>query len=185
MDTLLKSGLGKKSWVVLVVRLALCLPHVVSEGGARAGLEEGDHGLAEEAVRVAHVEELSVLALGEDAEVNCRNILIPCVDNRGSILHELEGGELLKSLLAKLVLDLFFGPLALFLDIETAEIYVILCLPPSKSGKTRNNLLVCHLIKWTCKQTYPTLVVGGGGRPRTPETLTRFSPTCSNLICSS
>jgi hypothetical protein len=136
MDALLQRGLWEKGWVVLVVWFALCLSHVVAEGGTRARHQEGDHALAEEALGISHVEEFAVLALGEDTEVDGGYVLIPGVDDGGTVLHELEHGEFLEGFLAKLVLDLFFGPLAFLLDVETAKIDVVLCLPSSETGKT-------------------------------------------------
>jgi hypothetical protein len=136
MDTLLKGRLGEEGWVVLVIRFALCLSHVVAERGTWARLEEGDHALAEEAVGVAHVEEFAVLALGEDTEVDRGYVLIPCVDDRGAVLHELKEGELLEEFLAEFVFDLLFGPLALLLNVEATEVNMVLCLPSSKAGET-------------------------------------------------
>jgi hypothetical protein len=122
--------------VVLIVWFAFCLSHVVAKGGTGAGLQEGDHALAEESLGVAHVEEFAVFALSEDTEVNGRYVLIPGVNDGRAVLHKLEHGELLERLLAKFVFDLVFGPLAFLFDVETAEVNVVFCLPSSETGKT-------------------------------------------------
>ena len=99
-------------------------------------LKEGNHALAEESVRVAHVKQLAILGLGEDPEIYSGNVLVASIDNRRTILHKAEAGEFLERLLAELVADLVLSELALFFNVKTAKVDVVLGLPASESGNT-------------------------------------------------
>ena len=91
---------------------------------------------------------------------------------------KLQHGEFFKVFFSQRLLDLIFGPLCLFLDIKTDQIDVVFGLPTS-SG--RDSAECQYDIIGSKKMTYPIFVVGGGGRPLTPEICTLSGPICAIL----
>lgn len=99
-------------------------------------LQKCNHTPTEETRWMPHPEEITIFCLCENTKVDCCDILVSCVYNGGAVLHEFESGKLLQCLFTKFVFDLLFGPLAFLLDVETAEVDMILCLPAGEPSDT-------------------------------------------------
>ena len=94
---------------------------------------------------------------------------------------ELQHGELLQPLLSDRFSDLLFSPTSLLFNVQANQIDMIFGLIASRGSDSDD----CKYKEDGGKRiAYPIFVVGGGGRPLTPQTLTLSSPTCSILIPS-
>ena len=61
----------------------------------RAALEKSGHRPPEKPIGIPHLQQVPVFRLSENAEIDGRDVLIPCVANGGTILHEFQDGKLL------------------------------------------------------------------------------------------
>jgi hypothetical protein len=102
----------------------------------RTTLQERNHALAEETLWIPHLKQISICRLRKNTEIDCCHVLVSCVDYGTSVLHEFEASEFLERLFAKLVFNLFFGPLAFLFDVEAAEVNVVFCLPACEASDT-------------------------------------------------
>jgi hypothetical protein len=150
----------------------------------RTALQECGHRSTEEPIWIAHLEQVPILGSGENPEINGCDVLVSCIVDRSTILHKLEHSEPLKHFRTELSKDLVFCPFALLFNVKATEINMIFSLPSSKTGNSAMKSDKIFEKGTPLDKTYPTFVVGGGGRPLTPDTLTWSSPICSILMFS-